>query len=44
MHLKDIGWDGENWINVAQKMVQCAGSFKQGNEPSGSIQAEEFLD
>jgi hypothetical protein len=36
MYLREIGIDGENWIQLAQDRVQWR-AFEHGNEPSGSI-------
>jgi hypothetical protein len=46
MGLKKIGCEGVDWIQLAQGRVQgpVAGTCKQGNELSGSINSEEFLD
>jgi hypothetical protein len=38
MDLRDIGWDGMDWIDLAQE-----GSCERGNEPSGSTKRWEFL-
>jgi hypothetical protein len=35
--LREIGWDGMDWIDLAQDRDQFEGSCEQGNEPSGSI-------
>jgi hypothetical protein len=35
MGLKGIGWDGIDWIDVAQDSVE--GSCVHGNEPSDSV-------
>jgi hypothetical protein len=43
MDLREIGWDGMNWIDLAQDRDQWRGSCEQGNEPSGSIKCWEFL-
>jgi hypothetical protein len=37
MHLREIGWDGMDWINLAEDRDQWEGSCEHGNEPSGSI-------
>jgi len=36
MEFKEIGWDGVNWIHLAQ-IRNVMGSCEYGNEPSGSI-------
>jgi hypothetical protein len=33
MDLRDIGWDGRNWIELAQDRDLC----EHGDEPSGSL-------
>jgi len=33
-----------DWIDLAQDRGQVTGTFKGGNEPSGSIKRGEFLD
>jgi len=37
MDLQEVGWEGMDWINLAQDKGQVAGNCKCGNEPSGSI-------
>jgi hypothetical protein len=39
MDLKEVGCGGMDWIGLAQ-----AGNCEYGNEPSGSLKREEFLD
>jgi hypothetical protein len=39
MDLREIGWDGVDWIDVAQDKDSC----EHGNEPSGSIKYWEVL-
>jgi hypothetical protein len=39
MDLRERGWDGMDWIDVAQE-----GSCKHGNEASGSIKCWEVLE
>jgi hypothetical protein len=34
---RDIGWDGKDWIDLAQDRGQWEGSCEHGNETSGSI-------
>jgi hypothetical protein len=36
MDLREIGWDGMDWINLAQDRDSGV-SCEHGNEPSGSI-------
>jgi hypothetical protein len=43
MDLKEVGWGGVDWIDLAQDR-QVAGAFECGNEPSGPIKCGEFLD
>jgi hypothetical protein len=44
MHLRDIGWGGMDWIDLAQDTDQGReGSCGYGNEPSGSIKCREIL-
>jgi hypothetical protein len=40
MDLREIGWDGIDWIDLAQAVE---GSCEHGNEHSGSINAGKFL-
>jgi hypothetical protein len=42
MDLREIGWDGMDWIYLAQGLVE--GSCEHGNEPSGSIKCWEILE
>jgi hypothetical protein len=37
-----IGWDGMDWINLAQDRDQC--SCEHGDEPSGSLKCWEVLE
>jgi hypothetical protein len=39
MDLREIGWDGMDWIDLAQD-----GSCEHGNEPSGSMKCWEVLE
>jgi hypothetical protein len=41
MDLREIGWDGTDWIDLAQDRDQWS---EHGNEPSGSIKCWEFLE
>jgi hypothetical protein len=52
-HLQDLGVDGrilKKWNGQAStrliwlRIVQVAGAYECGNEPSGCIKREEFLD
>jgi hypothetical protein len=40
--LREIEWDGMDWIDLAQGPVK--GSFEHGNEPSGSLKCWEVLE
>jgi hypothetical protein len=42
MDLREIGWSGMDWINLAQDRGQWQGSFEHGNEPSGFIKCCEI--
>jgi hypothetical protein len=42
MDLAEIGWEGVDWMRLAQEPV--AGCCEHGNEPSGPIKGGEFLD
>jgi hypothetical protein len=44
MDLREIGWDGVDWIDLAEDMDQWRGSCEHGNEPSGSIKCWELLE
>jgi hypothetical protein len=44
MDFREIGWDGVDWIHLAQDKGPVAGCFEHGNEPSDSIKDGEFLD
>jgi hypothetical protein len=37
MDLGEIGWDGGDWIELAQDKGPVEGSCEHGNEPSGSL-------
>jgi hypothetical protein len=41
MHLREIGWEGVDWIHLAQDRDQWWGEH---GEPLGSINGEEFFD
>jgi hypothetical protein len=41
MDLREIGWDGMDWIDLAQDRES---SSEHGNEPSVSIKCWEFLE
>ena len=37
MDLREVGYDGRDWINLAQDRDQCEG----GNEPPSSLKANK---
>jgi hypothetical protein len=37
MDLRDIGWDGRDWIELAQDRDQWRDLVNTGDEPSGSL-------
>jgi hypothetical protein len=41
INLREVGWDGMDWINLAQDRDQCC---EHGNEPSVSVNCWEILD
>jgi hypothetical protein len=41
--LRDVGWGGMDWIDLAQDRGQVAGSCEYDNEPSGFIKCWQFL-
>jgi hypothetical protein len=43
MGLREIGWDGMDWIDLAQDRLM-EGSREHGNEPSGYVKSWEFLE
>jgi hypothetical protein len=43
MDLTEMGWDGMDWIVLAQNTDQWR-AVVNGNEPSGSIKCWEFLE
>jgi hypothetical protein len=44
MDLREIGWDGMDWIDLAQDRDQWGGSCEHGNEHTGSIKCWEVLE
>jgi hypothetical protein len=44
MDLRGIGWDGVDWIDMAQDRDQWKGSCEHGVEPSGSIKCWEVFE
>jgi hypothetical protein len=43
MDLREIGWDGMDWIDLAQDRDQWR-SLVNTNEPSGSLKCWEILE
>jgi hypothetical protein len=43
MDLTEVGWEGVDWMNVAQDRDQVVGPCEHGNETSGSIKGGEFI-
>jgi hypothetical protein len=37
MDVKEVGFEGVDWIYLAQDREQVAGCFVHGNEPVGSL-------
>jgi hypothetical protein len=44
MDLRDIGWGGMDWIDLAQNRHQWRGSCEHGNEHSDSIKRWKVLE
>jgi hypothetical protein len=44
MDLRETGWDGMDWIDLAQDRDQWRALVNNGNEPPGSIKFLEFLE
>jgi len=44
MDLREIGWEIMDWILLAQDRDWCRACCEHNNEPSGSVQAAEFID
>jgi hypothetical protein len=44
MDLREIGWDGVDWIDMAQDRDQWGGLCEHDIEPSGSIKCWEVLE
>jgi hypothetical protein len=42
MDLRGIWWDGVNWIHVFWDRHKMARSCEEGNEPSDSLNGNEF--
>jgi hypothetical protein len=43
LDLREIGWDGMDWIELAQDRDQWRGSCEHGDEPSGSLKLLGFF-
>jgi hypothetical protein len=43
MELKEIKWEGMDWIHLTHNRVKCSSSCEHGNKPLGSIQHPEFF-
>jgi hypothetical protein len=44
IHLIEIGWDGMDWIDLAQDREQLRALVNNGNEPSRSIKCWEVIE
>jgi hypothetical protein len=44
MDLREIGWGGIDWIDLAQEIETVAGCCEHDNEPSDSVIYWEFLE
>jgi hypothetical protein len=44
MDLREIGWDGADWMDMAQDRDQWRALCEHGIEPSGSIKCWEVLE
>jgi hypothetical protein len=44
MDLREIGWDGMDWIDLAQDRGQFQDSYEHGNVPPGFIKCWEVLE
>jgi hypothetical protein len=44
MDLREIGWYGVDWIDMAQDSEPVEGSCEHGIEPSGSMKCSEVLE
>jgi hypothetical protein len=44
MDLREIGWDGVDWVDLAQDKGPLEGSCEHGDKPSGSIKCWEVLE
>jgi hypothetical protein len=44
MELREVGWGGVDWIDLAQDKGQVTGACKCDIELSGVVKCEEFLE
>jgi hypothetical protein len=44
MDLREVGWDGMDWIDLAQDRDQWRALVEHGNEPPCSIKCWEVLE
>jgi hypothetical protein len=44
IYLREIGWDGVDWVILAQDREPLEGSCEHGVEPSSSIKCREVLE
>jgi hypothetical protein len=44
MNLREVGWDGRDWIDLAQDRNLVKGSCERGDERLGSIKCWEVLE
>jgi hypothetical protein len=44
MDLREVGWDGVDWIDLAQDRDQWGSSCEHGNEPPNSIKCWEIIE
>jgi len=44
MDLRQVEYEGTNWIDLAQDRDRWRALVQCGNEPSGSVKCGEFLD
>jgi hypothetical protein len=44
MDLQEVGYGDRDWIELGSGLRQVVGTYECGNEASGSIKFEEFLD
>jgi hypothetical protein len=44
MDVREIGWGGNDWIDLAQDRGQVVGSWEEGNETSDFVKCWKFLE